>query len=680
MSDNEEVSPDTSSSGIVPDWLREQRQVLGSQEWYHSDEIAPGGHANYDSNFEAVAPATNAKMFDDIAQEDFAGYNTTTNTADQAGFWDSRFDPEDFAPPQQGIAVNRNTSALNHTGHPRPVNVNDVKVALATIHARHNGTHPTSGSYNSQFVPRQNPPQDPYNPAWSHASQYGNGIEGSVNVPQANFTRGGPGQIVPRPSATHSPSSIPGTSSYLPRPFQPEGYRAPSGLSAYGSLTQGGMNQTPAYNGNYMPRGQGTMPMPDAANYASNDYGGETGGDLGADYGGIEVGHAYDRMQSFSPADMVGSNFDNDDSGDTSTNPPASTPLYTRQSASVDTTARQVAGPALPQDPVQSASGTPPAASVATHSNIPEMPKDTQYSTVEEALKHRRRRIPFTVANDDLHNVKANWKSWVLKIMAALWRTEHNEPPEKKKGGVILTAKDKEEWKRWQGDQVGHLQIIFDMPKAHVAKEVEVIAWAILGEAINIHERGYCLDSGDPDTQSICSDRLKDAIRVLEDYAIVRYTMYQFDDGALVKFVCNPDDFVQSKIGNLWINAGKPKKEKSKSKKRKVGGDIYDLVAYLKRYTPKELDILRAKAKAKEEGQSDDAGGNEGPQALSGALNVAGPDFTAYGEGTMDNAGESNMFSTSTPAPKKRGAAQSNVGRPKKSKKLSVSNVSSPDV
>ena len=214
--------------------------------------------------------------------------------------------------------------------------------------------------------------------------------------------------------------------------------------------------------------------------------------------------------------------------------------------------------------PAPSLSSTEPidGGPTLTDSNNPTVPEVLSFNSISDARAYRQRRVPLNIANDDVHEVKANSEGWVRKGMAALLRTDYLAPPNYKKNGKAVTREEKAKWIRWQDDQVAKMRQILE--KEDVVRDAEALAWDLLEKVINVHELGYFPSSTQrhgPDKESKCAKRLQDAIDIIHDYTIVRTGMF-LSPKRLEDFVRNPIAFVDSKKTNLWVNDKKAERER----------------------------------------------------------------------------------------------------------------------
>lgn len=195
-----------------------------------------------------------------------------------------------------------------------------------------------------------------------------------------------------------------------------------------------------------------------------------------------------------------------------------------------------------------------PTAPVPNRSKVLTLPDsdfELSMKNPDEARAHALRREKLYVANDDIENVKARKETWIRKLMRAIARTSCLSPQPKKKSRVLTDAM-KVWWNRWQDTQQSSVSTKLAVLTAQ--SSVESHAWLIYEEFVNTHEFGHrqLTSNFKPDKGLKCSKRLEEAIKFIEDYAIIRKNV--LGDVNIPQFAANPKRYVELKTNNLWVN------------------------------------------------------------------------------------------------------------------------------
>ena len=319
---------------------------------------------------------------------------------------------------------------------------------------------------------------------------------------------------------------------------------------------------------------------------------------------------------------------------------------------------------------------TCPASPINAYSKPRKPLHGLRFNNAEEARPHRARRIMLDIPYDDVNDVKAEPTVWVIGLKAALCHLDYGNPDSKKSNGKSITKVERAEWKRWQEAQVTQLQILFSIET--ISEEAEAHAWYIFEKIIDVHERGYFLRTISPDTQSMCSRRLIDAIAVINKYAIVRAALFDGED--VEGFADNSLHYAESKVNNLWLNFNRSKKtdEQRGIDAQKALANRFTSRAYKKRHTHKELRVListsektKAQAQTSTTTNVNDKKGVEDQQTaedLAFGVGSIFPGDPPYGYGNSNAMQENGPISSSASSNSKRPSASTAGGVAKKAK------------
>jgi len=203
-------------------------------------------------------------------------------------------------------------------------------------------------------------------------------------------------------------------------------------------------------------------------------------------------------------------------------------------------------------------------------------------NSVAEAKQTAITHIPLDIpkGHDDRDAVASQPQFWIPRITRAFDSDFLVQPDD----GTKLTAEGQTEWTRWQSEHENKVWSILAL-HADPKRLAQSCAWIFYNLVLRAHEKdqglpavGKTIANPGPNTRLICSERINQAITVLEKFPIVRYDFLKQD--RLDGLAANPGGFVSRKIDNMWVNYKKkhktgPVKEESvktepATKKRKA--------------------------------------------------------------------------------------------------------------
>jgi len=135
-------------------------------------------------------------------------------------------------------------------------------------------------------------------------------------------------------------------------------------------------------------------------------------------------------------------------------------------------------------------------------------------------------------------------------------------------GNRIFTADEKALWKKWQALGIKQLTEIHDAPnQLNVVELAEAKAWLVFDQIILVHKHGFVLSTVTPNADLKCSDRLSEAVRVIQEYPTLRKHIFDTNfNGQACEFASGPQYFMNKRIANVWSNeARKPEDKRVKA-------------------------------------------------------------------------------------------------------------------
>jgi hypothetical protein len=171
-----------------------------------------------------------------------------------------------------------------------------------------------------------------------------------------------------------------------------------------------------------------------------------------------------------------------------------------------------------------------------------------------EAKETVNTRIPLDILDDDREAVFSCPQIWI-PLIAKAFESDFLEQPDE---GPRLTPEGQAEWTRWQSEHQNKVwSILQSRPDA--SRFVQSCAWIFYQLVLDSHEMGKGLPhvgktiaNPGPNVTLKCSERITNAITVLEKFPIVRYDFLKQD--RLDGLAANPVGFVNRKIENMWVN------------------------------------------------------------------------------------------------------------------------------
>jgi hypothetical protein len=170
--------------------------------------------------------------------------------------------------------------------------------------------------------------------------------------------------------------------------------------------------------------------------------------------------------------------------------------------------------------------------------------------------------------DDDVEEVEQHKRKHVLSIVKALKHKGFLPPPATKKAmdkirkkQIIVPTSDDEKvkWQEWQESAQQYVEVTLNQRSAN--ELVELNAWKVCEEIIKIHRAGYRFTEQKKDQKLKCSARIQEAVRVIQEYAIVRSKLLK--DDKIPKFCISPQGYAK-----VTIAAHRNNSVRSNSKKQ----------------------------------------------------------------------------------------------------------------
>jgi hypothetical protein len=175
--------------------------------------------------------------------------------------------------------------------------------------------------------------------------------------------------------------------------------------------------------------------------------------------------------------------------------------------------------------------------------------------------------------DDDVEEVEQHKRKNVLSIVKALKHKGFLPPPATKKAmdkirkkQIIVPTSDDEKakWQEWQESAQQYIEVTLNQRSAN--ELVELYAWKVCEEIIKIHRAGYRFTEQKKDQKLKCSARIQEAVRVIQEYAIVRSKLLK--DDKIPKFCISPQGYAK-----VTIAAHRNNSVRSNSKKQDGNGE-----------------------------------------------------------------------------------------------------------
>jgi hypothetical protein len=169
----------------------------------------------------------------------------------------------------------------------------------------------------------------------------------------------------------------------------------------------------------------------------------------------------------------------------------------------------------------------------------------------------------FKIKNDDVIEVEQNERQHVQSFVKALNHKGFMAAPDTRMVGKgemkTLNATEKQAWLHWQIGACKSVEIRMAQPNADV--NLERRAWEVFDEIVKAHNVGLRLSSLSKDAKSKCSQRIKEALQVIESHAILRQKI--LDGDKLSDFAVNPEDYARRTRTHHYNNAERAAKLKA---------------------------------------------------------------------------------------------------------------------
>jgi hypothetical protein len=170
-------------------------------------------------------------------------------------------------------------------------------------------------------------------------------------------------------------------------------------------------------------------------------------------------------------------------------------------------------------------------------------------------------RAPVKAADDDIVEVEQSKTHHVKSLMDALKHDGFMPPPDEwlgeKNKVKALDETQKDDWRRWQEGALKSIRAYLKMP--NIGVKLECTAWEIFEEILKVHRTGSkYAKQAKGSTSRKCSQRVQDAIAVMQKFAIVRLKLLNGDK--IPNFSGNPEGYAKVTYRSCRNNCGRRKK------------------------------------------------------------------------------------------------------------------------
>lgn len=177
-----------------------------------------------------------------------------------------------------------------------------------------------------------------------------------------------------------------------------------------------------------------------------------------------------------------------------------------------------------------------------------------------------RDQVKVKAINDDHFEVEQNGTQYVPLIVDALNYDSWMDAEEFRLNmtGVKIpsTAFDIKDWEEWQAETFEVVKGHFTMP--NIEARVELIAWAILEEILDVHRKGFRYTTLTANRKSKCSQRVMLVVKSIKSTAMARQRI--LEGGDLSDLAAGPKAYAKGTATNRRNNRGR------KAKAQAIGG------------------------------------------------------------------------------------------------------------
>jgi hypothetical protein len=176
----------------------------------------------------------------------------------------------------------------------------------------------------------------------------------------------------------------------------------------------------------------------------------------------------------------------------------------------------------------------------------------------------------FEIKDGDVIEVEQNERQHVKSFVKALKHKGFMAAPDTRMVGrgvmKTLNATEKQAWGHWQIGACKSVETRMSQPNADV--NLERRAWEVFDEIVKAHKVGFRLSSLTKDDKSKCSQRIKEALQMIESHAILRQKI--LDGDKLSDFAVNPEDYARRTRTHHYNNADRAAKLKAEKAAKEV--------------------------------------------------------------------------------------------------------------